>query len=226
MKRVFFLVCGLILFAASTNAQFFSYGIKGGISSSKISIDQTSFDNITTTDGVRNLIVEQGNAKLGFHLGVFTRIKVAFIYIQPELLFNQSNGQFVITEQDPDNLSSVIQNVTSQKFNKFDVPVMVGLKFKAFRFNAGPVATIMLNESDGLRDKIAQLTGSSVSSNLKNAVFGYQVGVGLDFKRFATLDLKYEGNLSKLGETMSIGSSNFQFDQRSPQLIASLGIFF
>jgi len=84
----------------------------------------------------------------------------------------------------------------------------------------------MLSEQDGLKDELADATNESVESNFKNATFGYQVGAGLDIFKFATLDVKYEGNLSKLGEGVNIAGKPYTFDQRNPQWIFSLGIFF
>ena len=103
---------------------------------------------------------------------------------------------------------------------------MIGWKFGPARVGLGPVASVMLSEKDGLKDKITDITDDTVDNNLKKAVFGYQVGVGLDIFKFATVDLKYEGNLSKLGESLAIAGQDFTFDQRNPQIILSLGIFF
>lgn len=228
MKKLFLMIAVMFAISQVADAQLIRFGVKGGVSSSKINIDKTTIEGIQTTTPTEltNLIIEQGDSKLGLHFGLFSRIQITGLFIQPELLFTQTNGEFVITEQDPDNLENTVETITKQKFNKFDIPVMVGWKFGPARVGLGPVATVMLSETDGLKDKITDITGESVENNLKKAVFGYQVGVGLDIFKFATLDIKYEGNLSKLGESLAIGGQNFTLDQRNPQIIASLGIFF
>jgi hypothetical protein len=228
MKKFAYILISLMAFATIANAQIFQYGIKGGVNSSKINIDKTTITNIsTTTPGeLTNLIIEQGDSKLGLHFGGFARIQLAGLFIQPELLFTQTNAEFVITEQDPDDLESTVESLANQKFNKFDIPVIVGWKFGPARVGLGPVATIMLSEKNGLQDRITSITGDAVENNLKNAVFGFQVGAGLDLFKFATLDVRYEGNLSKLGESVKIGNSDYALDQRNPQWIFSLGIFF
>jgi hypothetical protein len=103
---------------------------------------------------------------------------------------------------------------------------MVGWKFGPAKIYLGPVATFNLSEQDGLKDQISEWTSESVDNSINKAVFGYQAGVGLDIFKFATFDVKYEGNLSKFGEGVVIAGQERKFDQRNPQWIFSLGIFF
>ncbi|MDY0200264.1 MAG: porin family protein [Tenuifilaceae bacterium] len=223
MKRLSLVIAATLLMVGGANAQFFKYGIKGGVNSSNISIDKTTI-SIPTIDGAKNFIIEQGNSKLGFHFGLFTRIQVVGLFIQPELIFTQSKGEFVFSEQEALNVTTL----TSQKFNKFDIPIMVGWKFGPARIGLGPVASFTLGEKDGLQDKITTLAGeaNNVDNAINKAVFGYQVGVGLDILKTLTFDVRYEGNLSKLGDSINIGTKEYSFDQRNPQWIFSLGIFF
>ncbi len=226
MKRIILLASVLVIFQFTSEAQLLRFGVKGGVSSSKFSVDNTTLEDIQTTQGVRDILIEQGESKLGLHFGVFGRVQITGLFIQPELLFTQTRGEFVINEIDPSNNEETIESFTEQKFNKLDIPVMVGWKFGPARVGLGPVASIMLSEKDGLMDKINDMSDETVETGLNKAVFGYQVGVGLDILKFATIDFKYEGNLSKLGESINIGDQSFAFDQRNPQLIVSLGIFF
>lgn len=215
MKRaiILFSIVGASLAA---NAQFLRFGVKGGVSSTNVKFDKT-----TITDGVKQYVVEQGDAKLGMHLGLFARIQVMGLYVQPELLFSRSQGEVVLND-----ISASQVFTETQKFNKVDIPVIVGWKFGPARVGLGPVATVLVSENDGLKDKLSDLTSQTVKNNFKTATFGYQVGVGLDILKKITLDLKYEGNLSKLGSGITLGSTNYSFDQRNPQLIFSLGVFF
>lgn len=215
MKRVIILIT-IIGASLGANAQFLRFGVKGGVSSTNVKFDKT-----TITDGVKQFVIEQGDAKLGLHLGLFARIQVMGLYIQPELLFSRSQGEVTLN----DITASQVYTET-QKFNKVDIPVIVGWKFGPARIGLGPVATVLVSENDGLKDKLSDLTSQTVKSNFKTATFGYQVGVGLDILKKITLDLKYEGNLSKLGSGITLGSTNYSFDQRNPQLIFSLGVFF
>lgn len=220
MKRLFLVLSLALAFAVTAHAQFFSFGVKGGVNSSKVSIDRVEWNNIQTSDGIRDFAIEQGDSKLGLHFGAFARLKVSKIYIQPELLFTQTRGEFVIN--DITNPQDVTTNIAKQTFNKFDVPVMVGLKFGPARVGLGPVASFIIND----KSELSKFITSDAENEFNKAVFGYQVGVGVDILKFATIDLKYEGNLSKLGDGVTIGGVERKFDQRNPQLILSLGIFF
>jgi len=223
MRKLFILVLALFSFTIA-NAQFLRFGVKGGVSSTNVKIDETSLQGLTTTDGLKQFAVEQGNSKLGLHFGVFGRIQLAGLFIQPEILFTQSKGEVVLSYIN--SADEAIQTVEDQKFNKIDIPVMVGWKFGPARIGLGPVASIMLSENDGLKKELASLTSQSAESNFKNAVFGYQLVAGIDILKKITFDFKYEGNLSKLGEGITLGGSDYKFDQRNPQFIFSLGIFF
>jgi hypothetical protein len=226
MKRLSLLFVATLLMVSVANAQFLRFGVKGGLNSSTMTIDKTTLENVSTLDGAKNFVLEQGDSEFGLHFGVFGRIQVAGVFIQPEVLFTQTKGNFVISDQA--DAQSAYNAIVEQKFNRLDIPVMAGYKFGPAKVFLGPVATFTLSEKDGLKDKMTDFVGenSTVENSLNNAVFGYQVGIGLDILKFATLDVKYEGNLSKLGDQLSVGGQNFNLDQRNPQWIFSLGIFF
>lgn len=217
MKKITILLLALIAFHLS-NAQFIRFGLKGGVSSTNVKFDRSTY---TSSDGLQKFAVEQGDSKMGIHLGLFGRIQIVGLFIQPELLFTHSQGEVVLN----DVTASKVYNET-QKFNKIDIPVLVGWKFGPARFGIGPVASVMMSEKDGLKDRLNDLTASSVESNFKKATFGYQIGVGLDILKKVTLDVRYEGNLSKLGSGITLGGDEFKFDQRNPQFLFSAGIFF
>lgn len=203
-----------------SNAQFLRFGVKGGVSSTNVKFDKTTINQVNTNEGIKNFVVEQGDSKMGIHLGLFGRIQIAGLFIQPELLFTHSQGEVILK----DVTASKLYNET-QKFNKIDIPVLVGWKFGPARFGIGPVASIMMSEKDGLKDRFEDFTGDA-ESNFKKATFGYQVGIGLDILKKITLDVRYEGNLSKLGSGITLRGQDFNFDQRNPQFLFSAGIFF
>lgn len=217
MKRIVFFIILLFSLASTLNAQLLRFGIKGGVSSTSVKFNNSTWQSVQTSEGPMDLIVEQGNAKLGLHIGLFSRIQILGFWLQPELLFTQSRGEFIYNQ-----VGTSISSVKDQKFNKIDVPIMAGWKFGPARIGLGPIASIMINESESYNG----FSLTNVSNDFKKATFGYQVGVGLDIFKFATLDLKYEGNLSKFGSGVTIGGVEHKFDQRNPQWIASLGIFF
>lgn len=224
-KLILLLFVAFFTMANIANAQFLRFGVKGGVSSSNVKFSNIDdLKTLTTTDGLKDFAVEQGNSKLGLHFGVFTRIKITALWIQPEILFTQTRNEVVLSYLN--STDQAFESVKQQKFNKIDIPIMVGWKFGPARVGLGPVASINLSETDDLKEELSTLTGEEAVSNFKNATFGYQIGVGLDILKFATFDLKYEGNLSKLGSGINLGGDEYKFDQRNPQWIFSLGIFF
>lgn len=207
-----------ILSCNVTNAQLLRFGIKGGVSSTNVKFDDKT---LSSSDGLQNFLVEEGDSKVGLQVGFFGRIQLMGLFIQPEVLFTHSQGEVVLNDITADKAYK-----ETQKFNKVDIPVIVGWKFGPVRFGVGPVASIMLSEDDGLKDKLSDLTNETTKNDFKNATFGYQVGIGLDILKKVTLDARYEGNLSKLGNGINLGGTSYNFDQRNPQFLFSVGLFF
>jgi len=184
MKRSV-VVIALTFISLSSYAQLFTIGPKVGLSSSKINVSE-DVNAITS-----------GESEVGFHAGLFARVSILGFFVQPEALFTSASGSIVI-----DNPSSNVQDVQELTYNKLDVPVMLGIKIgPLLRLQAGPAFSFILSddarENDNLVDEI----------NSENATVGYQVGVGLDISKF-TVDLKYENNLSNLGNSVVVPGVN------------------
>jgi len=210
MKKVLLLLIVISLFATA-NAQV-KFGVKGGVNSSTIKMN----DLITVTQGVEEYSLEGiKSGTVGFHAGLMTRVTFFGVFIQPELYFSSTGGEVEVTEVIAQNVS-----IKKMEFKKLDIPVLVGFKFGPARINAGPVASIIIDSKADLIDE------AGYDEKLKGASFGYQVGIGLDILNTISLDVRYEGNLSKLGDGVNIGGNDFELDSRNPQLIFSLGIFF
>lgn len=174
-------------------SQNFGFGIKGGLSSTEIDFDSDRF-------------VPQG-AQTGYHLGVFARLGGAGFYAQPELLFTQTSGVFVL---DPQGSSSERYQAD---FNRIDIPVMLGVKmFKLLRLQAGPIASINVNSN------LENAGGTVNDVDFKAATLGYQAGAGIDIGNLF-IDAKYEGGLSKVTEDIA----GFSTDNRLNQWVLSIG---
>ena len=194
MKKVMLTVLASLVFATSYGQ--FTLGPKVGLSASNIDLDPLTVNGQT---------ISSGNATAGFHAGVFTRITLGGLYVQPEALFTSSGGEIQL-----DN--GILRDIREVEFNKLDVPVMVGTKFAGiFRLQAGPSISILLDaEAEGFEDEI--------KSGYEDATIGYQAGVGVDLWNLI-LDVKYEGNLSTFGNRIF----GFETDQRNNQWIVSVG---
>lgn len=202
MKRLLIVVAALTLFSYNSYAQLFTIGPKIGLSSSKINV----------SDDVDAIVA--GDSEVGFHAGLFTRISLVGFYIQPEVLFTSASGNIVLDDQSVTNNVESIQQIT---YNKIDVPVMLGIKIgPLFRLNAGPTFSYILSQD--IREEGTSVI-NSISQNYNEANVGFQVGVGLDISKLV-IDLKYENNLSVLGEDVTFptpggGQTTFPTDMRN-----------
>lgn len=214
MKKIFLLALIVCLTAGMATAQLVKFGVKGGLNFSKLKFDDVS----NVVSGASEYSLMEDESFQSFHVGVMTRINVFNMYIQPELYFNTSGGKVLVEDMSGTTTLSEVRQI---KYNKIDVPVLLGMKFGPLRVNAGPVASIMLSESNEIEDIIPEMESMS-----KSASIGYQAGLGLDFLKFFTLDYRYEGSLSKWGDKISVGGTDYAFDSRGSMHLVSLGIFF
>ncbi len=211
MKRTIFLF--ILLMAVSTLSQAqIKFGLRGGVSSSTIKIDET----IGSQADEYYYQLKSGDAMIGYHFGAMMRVTLFGFFIQPELLFSSTGGEVMV-----EDLKTSITSTKLQTYRKVNIPVMAGFKLGPARLQAGPVASFVLSSEPALKDVI-----DNVDEDFKSATFGYQAGIGVDLLKFLAIDLKYEGNLSKLGEGINIGNYTANFDTRNPQIILSVGIMF
>lgn len=210
MKRVLILAAAFTLLSYSSYAQLFTLGPKIGLSSSKI----------TVADDVDAVVA--GDAEVGFHAGLFARVSVLGFYVQPEVLFTSASGNIVINDQ---SVTNNVQSVQSLTYNKIDVPVMVGIKIgPLIRLNAGPTFSYILSQD--IREEGTSVI-TDISQNYNDANVGFQVGVGLDISKLV-IDLKYENNLSVLGESVTVpvpgaSSQTFATDMRNRLIQLTVG---
>jgi hypothetical protein len=205
MKKALLILFTLCL-SYSGFSQVFTLGPRVGISSSRVQMENHE-----------NISLESDGAEIGFHAGLFARLSIPALglFVQPEALFTQSGGNIRVTNDQDANFSQL----RTYKFNKLDVPVLVGLKFGILRVNAGPSFSVMLSDD-------VEVEGSTFSEQVEEkfntATVGYQAGIGLDAGRLI-VDLKYEGNLSEWDDEVSFFGESFSTDLRNTQIILSLG---
>lgn len=190
MKNAILLIIAIVI-TGFVKAQDFSIGPKFGVSQANIKV---SGDGYTS-----------GDDKMGYHIGMFVRMGGASIFVQPEFLYTNTGG-FIFDEN---NKATIETN-----FNRLDIPMMVGFKMLGFfRAQAGPIASILLNQSFG-NDPIT----ATQNIDYRGSTIGYQAGIGLDLGNLI-LDVKYESSLGKIAGSVA----GFQTDQRQTQLVLSAG---
>ncbi len=210
MKKLILMLIASMFIVSMSNAQFFNYGIKAGIGFSSLKMEDIT--GINDGSDVYNLIT--GDGVMGYHFGLQTRIDFALLMIQPELYFNAGGGT---VEQVVDGGVTEILNV---KFNRIDIPLLVGVKLGPARINVGPVGSFVISETTDLTELEPDFEMFSSSMT-----WGFQAGLGLNISKLS-IDARYEGSLSALGETFSVGGTEFPLDARPSQWIISLGWWF
>lgn len=217
MKKLFVILFACIFTSAFVSAQFFSFGVKGGVNYSQLKFDELS--SIVSGSDADYYSLAQDESFQSFHFGVMGRLKIFNAYLQPELYFNTSGGKVLIQEFQTDG--STVDHISQVKYSKIDLPVLIGFKFGPARLNAGPVASVVLKEDNEIGEIIPELESMS-----KTATIGYQAGIGIDILKFLTLDYRYEGGLSKWGEKLTVAGTEYPFDSRANIHLISMGILF
>jgi hypothetical protein len=212
MKKLILIFAAIFLLVQFSEAQMFKIGIKGGLGYSSLKID-----DLAISSGQQAYDLATGDGVAGYHIGIQTRIKIAMLFVQPELYFNDGGGTLEkLVEGDP------VGELMQVDFKRVDLPVLVGVKLGPARLNLGPVGSYVVKESitNDIDDIPADYTVFTSSMT-----WGFQAGLGVDLSKFS-LDVRYEGSLSKLGETFSVGSNDFNLDARPRQWVFSLGFWF
>jgi hypothetical protein len=203
----------LLLISMLTSSMSFSqarFGIRGGINSSKM--------NSSTEVNTGDYKIKCPNySVIGYHVGLISQINLFGFFIQPELLYSHIHNDLNVYDLNSANPNEA--TAVNQTLNRIDIPVMVGFKLKILKLEAGPVASFVISNNSDLK------TLTQYDMEWNKATIGYQAGIGLDVGKMA-LDVKYEGNLSKLGTGITIGNTTTSFDTRLNQIIVSLGFFF
>jgi len=214
MKKLILVLVASFFIVQMSDAQLFKYGIKAGVGFSSLKIEEVT--GLTSGADVYDLVT--GDGVMGYHIGVQTQIKVAMLVIKPEVYFNAGGGT---VEQVVAGGATEVLNVN---FSRVDVPVLVGVKFGPARINVGPVGSYVLSETNDLTTLGGEFADYSFFT--KSMTWGFQAGLGVDLMKKISLDVRYEGSLSKLGETLSISGNDFALDGRPSQFVISLGVWF
>ena len=203
MKKTVLLLAAFFICAVG-HAQFFTIGPRIGVSQSYLRVNET----------YNEVKYKTGDPVVGFHAGLFARVTISSFYVQPELLFTNAGGKIRLT----DNASANVNEMLEYKYNRVDVPVLVGLKLSFVRFNAGPVASFNVNTEN----KSPKELGKELENRYKSATIGFQAGVGLDLWK-VIVDLKYESGLDSQLDKVNINGTSYSFDQRAQQVLLSIG---
>ncbi|GAB4499160.1 MAG: hypothetical protein OHK0019_35800 [Saprospiraceae bacterium] len=179
MKKIFFLLVATVFSASIVYGQL-TLRPYVGINSNSLTED---FED------------SEWKSKIGYQVGVDLQIG-SKLYVQPGVQLEFAKNQ----------IESIIPGVDEDfefKRTHVRIPVMVGYAFGeidgdfAARIFTGPNASIVIS---------SEADGEDIKDELKNAVFGWNVGAGVDFS-ILFLDLGYQIGLSEVFEDFNLGEN-------------------
>ncbi len=146
-----------------------SFGIKGGVNYNDIVIENAPF-----------LPISLYRPNIGFHVGVFTRIRIANLYVNPELLFVQrgcNSSPFLFGSIQP-------ATDTRINLNYIELPLLVTLfRFKLISLEAGPNTSVKLsakeisdNGKKDVSDRFNKPFDFGISGGIK-AIIGQKISI-------------------------------------------------
>ena len=209
MKKTFLLIAALLMMgsAAFAGGGFdFAIGPMFGYQTTKLSYDKAQIKSDFSNH---------------FTVGLFSRVTLGRIYVQPEVLYFKTSNVFdaIVTGVDDDNLFNLPTganvNLTLNQMN-LQVPILLGvniidLDLITLRAQVGPTANFVL-KSQTLYDKTYTIGGqhaeldNAVSDehfDTKNISWGLQAGLGIDVLKRFTLDVNYNFGMSKVFENLN-----------------------
>jgi hypothetical protein len=188
------------------------FGLKGGLHSIELGKNPISIFQDTDNNGTISFV----ESSYGVHAGLFTRIKLLGLFVEPGFLFNSTSIDYRLSGT---NEGGDFTELHKESFKNIDVPFMVGMKFLIFDVFGGPVAHIKIDRAADIIDV------ESYGEKIDAATYGFQAGFGLSIGNIKA-QIAYEGNLSKFGEVISVGDSKFMVDEKAARMLFSIGYKF
>jgi hypothetical protein len=203
MKKILItaiLITGIFTTTYSQN----EFGIKAGLSSYDL-----AYGSIASTSDLKLNLKE---ANYGFHAGVYGRLGLFGVYLQPEIIFNSSKFSYNLNDL---TTADSIEDIRTSRYQNIDVPVLVMITPSIFKLYGGPVGHYFLNNISDLKKNY------NIKEEIEKFRFGYQFGAGITLKGL-TIDLRYEGNFSKYYKTFTIDGVEYKADDSPSRVLVSL----
>ena len=197
MKKWIGLAAVLMMF--SLNAQN-GFGIKGGLT-------YNADDGLLTT--ANNTYQSNGEGSAGYHLGVYKRLNLTGLYIQPELWYVNYKNKF----HDQSAREFDVQ------YKRIDVPVSVGTSILGMGYiQGGPVFSYYFEDNIDM-NQVSDLEQDEIA-------LGLQIGAGVQLQQF-NVNLRYDFPLGdRTTEWVQNNDMRFQTESSPKLLHLSVGYSF
>ncbi|QHI39182.1 hypothetical protein IMCC3317_45870 [Kordia antarctica] len=183
-----------LVFLLASLSCFAQFGLKAGLN-----FNSNGELREVVTAG-ENIIEENGDAKIGYHVGAYYNIQFGKLYVRPEVIYTKTKSEYQSNSYD---------------MSKIDVPLLVGIKvIGPLSVFAGPSFQYTLDND---------FENATVSDVENDITAGFHFGAAVQFGNIG-LDLRYERGFSE-NEAAVLDSNNIQIgtlDSRPSQLIFSL----
>lgn len=201
MRKIVLVLCFALGVIQFSQAQL-DFGVKAGINFNSDSF-QFSDNNIKE--------VVDTKSKMGYHVGIWTRIKVPVIglYIRPELVYTALRSE----------ITNKTLGSTDYNFQKIDIPVLIGKKFLGVaNVFVGPSFQYII-DGDLKWDVVKEVKSDGFT-------VGMQLGAGVELGKIG-LDVRWERGFSDT-ESKAIlkAGGEGKFDTRVNQIIVGLSYKF
>lgn len=185
-----------VLSSTTLFAQKVDFGIKAGLA---YNADAGAIQSATET------YENKGEGRIGWQAGLFSRIHLGGIYLQPEILYTSFDNEYVLQNG---------SDLTITK-NRIDVPLHLGVKFLGFaHLQAGPVFSYYLTDTNS-RD-IIHATQDEFN-------IGFQLGAGFQISQIL-VNARYEMGIGKMGSSFLEKSTNTQYNTENRPNILNVTI--
>ena len=152
-------------------------------------------------------------AKLGFQGGIYGKIKLGGVFLEPRLMLNSTKVEYRL---DGEN-GTLGNQLLSERFTNLDIPILLGVEVLFLDLTLGPVAHVHLNAVSDLVDF------SEYDSSFSRAEYGWRAGIGTSVGNLS-IGVEYEGNFSDFGDHITIADQEFSFGTQPNRLIFNVGV--
>ncbi|MCT4601069.1 MAG: PorT family protein [Marinifilaceae bacterium] len=199
MKKIFLslFICVIAFTASAQLASPISLGVHAGWASTKINVSDLSLG------GIKSSVKESASG--GYMMGVFARINLGKLYIQPALDYSVKKGKIEIPTS---QIAGAKMIASDLEYSSIDIPILLGYKiiklpFMNIHVYAGPVASFSTKKLS-LTDAKFKTLDDAIDPD--RAIWNIKLGAGVEIWKL-NIDFDYEKGLK-----------NFSKDFKAPEI--------